>query len=225
MRQIILDTETTGLDPQSGHRLIEIACLEMIGRKLTGQQFHVYLNPQRAVDVGAFKVHGLSNEFLRDKPLFQDVVVDFLAFVDQAELIIHNAPFDVGFINSELTRLGHNGTLTDHCDILDTLVLAKKMHPGQRNSLDALCKRYNVDNSARQLHGALLDTELLAFVYLAMTGGQTHMQFEDSMGCDVAAVIPPATVDAVSLQHGVVVFADEHENQRHQAFIEKMLSR
>ena len=173
MRQIVLDTETTGLEPEQGHRIIEIGCVELIDRRLTSSSFHQYLQPDREIDAAAVEVHGITNEFLSDKPRFGDVVGDFIQYVKGAELIIHNAPFDVGFINSELSRLeGEWGKLSDHCAVVDTLVLAKKMHPGQRNSLDALCKRYSIDNSHRELHGALLDAEILADVYLAMTGGQ-----------------------------------------------------
>lgn len=180
MRQIVLDTETTGIGHEHGHRIIEIGCVEMIERKLTGQHFHVYLNPQRKVDEGAFRVHGISSEFLQDKPLFKDVLKDLLAFIEGSELIIHNAPFDVGFINAELVRAKWARTLEEHCSILDTLMMARKKHPGQRNSLDALCKRYEVDNTNRTLHGALLDAEILASVYLAMTGGQASLIFEDA---------------------------------------------
>lgn len=179
MRQIVLDTETTGLSPEDGHRIIEIGCVELLNRKLTGSRFHAYLNPQREIDQGAVDVHGLDNRFLADKPLFKQIVSDFIAFVEGAELIIHNAPFDVGFINAELKRLNSGQrAIGDYCSILDTLALAKKKHPGQRNSLDALCKRYNVKNSHRELHGALLDAEILADVYLAMTGGQSDLLLE-----------------------------------------------
>ncbi|MCP4289788.1 MAG: DNA polymerase III subunit epsilon [Gammaproteobacteria bacterium] len=173
MRQIVLDTETTGLDPAQGHRIIEIGCVEMIDRRLTGKRFHQYLQPDREIDSAAEEVHGISAEFLSDKPRFGDLVEDFLDYVRGAELIIHNAPFDVGFLNNELSllRLEHP-QIDSCCGIVDTLVMAKKMHPGQRNSLDALCKRYDIDNSQRELHGALLDSEILAEVYLAMTGGQ-----------------------------------------------------
>ncbi|MFM1896942.1 MAG: polymerase epsilon subunit [Pseudomonadota bacterium] len=176
MRQIVLDTETTGLDHQQGHRIIEIGCVELDNRRLTGRHFHRYLNPDREIEEAAIDVHGITNEFLADKPRFEQIAGDFLDFVRDAELIIHNAPFDVGFINSELTRLqsGHPA-LEACCTIVDTLALARKKHPGQRNNLDALCKRYAVDNSQRQLHGALLDAEILADVYLAMTGGQTRL--------------------------------------------------
>lgn len=176
MRQIVLDTETTGLEPSQGHRIIEIGCVELLNRRLTGNHYHQYLQPDRDIDEGAIEVHGISNEFLMDKPAFADVVEDFMSFIRGAELIIHNAPFDVGFINHELKLLGKNyGQVEEQCTILDTLALARKLHPGQKNSLDALCKRYDVDNSHRELHGALLDAEILADVYLLMTGGQTSL--------------------------------------------------
>ncbi len=176
MRQIILDTETTGLEPTQGHKIIEIGCVEMIDRKLTGNHYHVYINPHREIDDGAIEVHGITNEFLQDKPLFKDIVDDFLEYVKDSELVIHNAPFDIGFLNSELKQLAKPpGVMSDFCSVLDTLVLARQMHPGQKNSLDALCKRYFIDNSHRDLHGALLDSEILAEVYLGMTGGQTDL--------------------------------------------------
>ena len=173
MRQIVLDTETTGLEPSQGHRIIEIGCVELVNRKLTGRHYHQYINPMREIDQGAMEVHGISNEFLADKPVFEQVVADFIEFVQGAELVIHNAPFDIGFLDSELALLeGRFGKMSDHTSVIDTLVMARAMHPGQRNSLDALCRRYFVDNSARDLHGALLDSEILADVYLLMTGGQ-----------------------------------------------------
>ena len=175
MRQIVLDTETTGIGHETGHRIIEIGCVELVNRQLTGRTFHTYLNPQRAVDEGAFRVHGISDHFLQDKPLFASIVSDFLHFIDDTELVIHNAVFDVGFLNAELRRMAHPKLIETHCSVLDTLQLARKKHPGQRNSLDALCKRYDVDNAHRQLHGALLDAHLLAHLYLAMTGGQTDL--------------------------------------------------
>lgn len=186
MRQIVLDTETTGLDPKQGHRVIEIAAVEMVNRRLTGNHFHRYLNPLREIDAGAMQVHGITNEFLQDKPLFQDIVADFIEYVSGAELVIHNAPFDIGFLNSELGLLatladweGRAGTVAEYCpSVVDTLKLAKELHPGQKNNLDALCKRYLVDNSGRTLHGALLDAELLAEVYLAMTRGQESLAIE-----------------------------------------------
>ena len=179
-RQIVLDTETTGMPVTEGHRIIEIGCVELIDRKFTGREFHFYLNPQREVDAGAFAVHGLSNEFLKDKPLFSKIADSLMLFLSGAELIIHNAAFDLGFLNHEfsLTQPGFIA-LTEHCSVIDTLLLARQLHAGQRNSLDALCKRYGIDNSKRDLHGALLDSHLLAHVYLAMTGGQGN--FFDSL--------------------------------------------
>jgi len=186
MRQIVLDTETTGLEPKQGHRVIEIGCVELIERRLTGNIFHQYLQPDREIDAAAVEIHGITNDFLEDKPRFGDIAQDFLDYVSGAELIIHNAPFDVGFINHELSRFGGSwGMLEKHCSITDSLVLAKKTHPGQRNSLDALCKRYEIDNSHRELHGALLDAEILSDVYLAMTGGQTALMLDSfSAGID-----------------------------------------
>lgn len=180
MRQIVLDTETTGLEPQQGHRIIEIGCIELVSRRRTGRQFHQYLQPDREIDPGAVEVHGITNEFLVDKPRFADIADDFIAFVRGAELVIHNAPFDIGFINNEFRLLdpGHVA-VTEMCGVFDTLAHARQLHPGQRNSLDALCKRYSIDNSHRELHGALLDAEILADVYLAMTGGQAAL-FLDS---------------------------------------------
>lgn len=175
MRQIVLDTETTGLEPQLDHRIIEIGCIELVDRRPTGRVLHRYLNPDREIDAGAIEVHGLTNEFLADKPRFADIADELVEFLRGAELVIHNAPFDVGFLNAEFARLGRHGTVADHCTVLDTLEMARARHPGQRNNLDALCKRYMVDNSQRTLHGALLDAEILADVYLAMTGGQTAL--------------------------------------------------
>jgi DNA polymerase-3 subunit epsilon len=175
LKQIILDTETTGLEPSEGHRVIEIGCVELVDRRVSQNRYHQYLNPGREIEDGALEVHGISGEFLADKPVFEDVVDDFLAFVAGAELIIHNAPFDVGFIDNELALMGREDRLADHCTVLDTLEMARDLHPGQRNSLDALCKRYDVDNSSRTLHGALLDAEILGDVYLAMTGGQSDL--------------------------------------------------
>lgn len=173
MRQIVLDTETTGLDPAAGHRIIEIGCVELIDRRLSGNRFHKYLNPEREIDRGAVDVHGLDLQFLADKPRFAEIAEEFLDFVRGCELIIHNAPFDLAFLNAELDRLDRQfGRLEEHCRIIDTLELARSRHPGQRNSLDALCKRYGIDNRQRHLHGALLDAEILARVYLVMTSGQ-----------------------------------------------------
>jgi len=174
LRQIVLDTETTGLDQSDGHRMIEIGCVELIDRRLTDNRFHFYLNPDRESDEGALEVHGITTEFLADKPRFSEIADDLLAYLKDAELVIHNAPFDVGFINAEYKRLDPKWRgLEYYCAITDTLKLARKMHPGQKNNLDALCKRYEVNNAHRDLHGALLDAEILSEVYLAMTGGQT----------------------------------------------------
>ncbi len=183
MRQIVLDTETTGLSPSDGHRVIEIGAVELLNRRPTGKHFHQYLQPDRKIDPGAEEVHGISNEFLVDKPRFGDVVAEFLEFVAGAELVIHNASFDVGFLNAELARLGDGaGPIDTHCTVLDTLGMARRLHPGQRNTLDALCRRYSVDNSGRSLHGALLDAQILADVYLAMTGGQVTLLLGDDVG-------------------------------------------
>ncbi len=175
-RQIILDTETTGLEVGDGNRLIEIGAVELIERRITGKQFHYYLNPQRAIEEGALEVHGITEDFLQDKPLFVDIAQEFLEFIEGAELLIHNAAFDLGFLDAELALLATPpGQVINYATVLDTLELAREMHPGQRNSLDALCKRYEIDNSNRNLHGALLDAQILAEVYLAMTGGQTDL--------------------------------------------------
>lgn len=180
MRQIVLDTETTGLEPKQGHKIIEIGCVEMSNRRLSGETFHVYINPDRDIDDAAIEVHGITNEFLLDKPKFHEIADDFLGFVKGAELIIHNAPFDVGFLDAELQALKNNlGCIVDYCTVLDTLQLARAKHPGQKNSLDALCRRYEIDNSHRDLHGALLDAEILAEVYLAMTGGQVSLSLNN----------------------------------------------
>jgi len=176
MRQIVLDTETTGLEVSQGHRIIEIGCVELVNRKLTGRRYHQYINPMREIDEGAIAVHGITNEFLKDKPTFDIISMEFLEFLHGSELIIHNAPFDISFLNYELRMLGSDIEPLDLiCQITDTLVLAKEKHPGQRNNLDALCKRYSVDNSQRDFHGALLDAEILADVYLLMSGGQVTL--------------------------------------------------
>ncbi|MFT5720796.1 MAG: DNA polymerase-3 subunit epsilon [Motiliproteus sp.] len=176
MRQIILDTETTGLEPAGGHRVIEIGCVEMVNRRLTGRTYHQYINPQRDMPAEAQAIHGLSTEFLADKPLFKEIMGEFKEFIRGGELVIHNAPFDVGFLNNEFKLAGSgNGLISDLASVLDTLAMARSMRPGQRNTLDALCKNYLIDNSKRTLHGALLDSEILADVYLMMTGGQTSL--------------------------------------------------
>ncbi len=181
MRQIVLDTETTGLDPLQGHKIIEIGCVELGNRKLTGRHYHQYINPEREVDAGAMEVHGITNEMLVDKPVFAQIVEDFIAFVDGAELVIHNAPFDIGFIDQELKLWNARfGSIRKRCGVVDSLVLARSKHPGQKNNLDALCKRYGVDNTQRELHGALLDAEILDDVYLLMTGGQTALSLGGS---------------------------------------------
>ncbi len=194
MRQVVLDTETTGLEVRQGHRLIEIACLEMVERRLTGRRFQTYLNPDRAIDEGARQVTGIEDEFLLDKPRFGDVAGEFLAFIDGAELIIHNAAFDLAFLNAELARLPDApGTIGDRCSVLDTLAMARERYPGQRNSLDALCKRLGVDNSARELHGGLIDCQLLADVYIAMTSGQVALDlgFEKAQEERQATIVAP----------------------------------
>ena len=180
MRQVVLDTETTGLDPQQGHRIIEIGCVEIENRRITGKRFHRYLNPDREIDAAAIEVHGLTVDFLADKPRFYQIEAELLDFLGDAELIIHNAPFDMGFLNNEIGLTQSDVTSMDAiCAVLDTLVLAREKHPGQRNNLDALCKRYGVDNTQRQLHGALLDAEILADVYLLMTSGQSSFALKE----------------------------------------------
>ena len=216
MRQIVLDTETTGLEPKDGHRIIEIGCVELVGRKLTGNTFHQYLQPGREIDPGAIEVHGITNEFLADKPVFEDVV-------DGAELVIHNAPFDVGFINHELRLCGHDDQIADICGVLDTLKMARRMHPGQKNNLDALCKRYMIDNSTRDLHGALLDAEILADVYLAMTGGQVTLSLgdgqESASGAHLAQPVRRLGSDRPPLR---VIRPDADELAAHDACIENL---
>jgi DNA polymerase III subunit epsilon len=223
-RQVVLDTETTGLEPSQGHRIIEIGCVELVGRRLTRRHFHQYLQPDREIDEGALAVHGISNEFLADKPRFGDVVDRFLEFIRGAELIIHNAPFDVGFIDHELALLGEDrGRVADHASVLDSLELARSMHPGQRNSLDALCKRYQIDNSGRELHGALLDARILADVYLAMTGGQATL----SLGGEVAGADGQTAGSSLRrLPEGRprlrVIRPSDTELQAHRALLEKL---
>lgn len=199
MRQIVLDTETTGLEVRQGHRLVEIACVEMVERRLTGRHYQTYLNPDRAIDEGARQVTGIEDEFLLDKPRFAEVVGEFLAFIDGAELIIHNASFDIGFLDAELARLGNDAVrIGDRCSVLDTLAMARERYPGQRNNLDALCKRLGVDNSRRDLHGGLIDAQLLADVYLAMTSGQVafDLGFEGAAEQRDAVVMAPMALHA-----------------------------
>ncbi len=189
-RQVVLDTETTGLNVAEGHRVIEVGAVEIVDRRITGRHFHQYFNPGRGIEAGALEVHGISEEFLADKPRFEEAAGEFTDFIRGAELIIHNAPFDVGFLDQELARLAEPARVSDLCGVLDTLAIARELHPGQRNSLDALCARYAVDNSGRQLHGALLDAEILAEVYLAMTGGQATLDLgaSDRPGANRAAL-------------------------------------
>jgi DNA polymerase-3 subunit epsilon len=218
MRQIVLDTETTGLDPLLGHRIIELGAVEIVNRRITEKVFHRYLNPEREVESGALQVHGISNEFLLDKPRFRDVVKDLIDFVDGAELIIHNAPFDVAFLNAELA-LANLDQITRYCTVItDTLRMAKDLHPGKRNSLDALCERYAVDNSSRTLHGALLDAQLLAEVYLAITRGQ------DSLLMDAIEAARPAAFAALAAEHLqlIVLRATEEELAQHDARLEEI---
>ncbi|HHB12121.1 MAG TPA: DNA polymerase III subunit epsilon [Chromatiales bacterium] len=214
-RQVVLDTETTGLEVEQGHQIIEIGCVELVDRRLTGRDFHHYLRPDREIEEGAEAVHGISNAFLADKPRFADIVDEFLGYVEGAELVIHNAPFDVGFINAEIHRLGRGLKRIDElCPIVDTLVMARRRHPGQRNSLDALCKRYGIDNSQRELHGALLDARILAEVYLAMTGGQVALSLAgDPLGED-GERIRRLPADRPRLR---VIRATEDERRAHEA--------
>ena len=216
MRQIALDTETTGIGHENGHRVIEIGCIELIDRKITGKSFHTYLNPEREIDDGAFKVHGLSLDFLKNHPCFKEVMPAFLEFIDGAELIIHNAAFDVGFLNAELRRARWPKLIADHCAIYDTLEVARKKHPGQRNNLDALCKRYSVENKHRTLHGALLDAQILSHVYLAMTGGQKSLSFDEITHTKNNSL----EVEHIAVLHSTspVIFATEEELALHEAF-------
>ena len=216
IRQIVLDTETTGIDPARGHRVIEIGCVELVERKLTGNHYHVYINPQREVEEEAIQVHGITNEFLADKPVFATIADEFYEFIKGAELIIHNAPFDVGFINHEFRLLGAGrDNVADYCTVTDTLAMARAKHPGQKNNLDALCKRYHIDNSSRTLHGALLDSEILAEVYLTMTGGQRMLSLGAHEG-DAAegerSGIRRLSADRTGLK---VIKASSEEMERH----------
>ena len=221
-RQVVLDTETTGISTADDHRIIEIGCVELVNRRLTGQTFHQYINPQREIDAGAMEVHGITHEFLEDKPLFEEIVDDFIQFIDGAELIIHNAPFDVGFIDHEFSKIKtESRRVNDICTVLDTLKLARDKHPGQKNNLDALCKRYDVDNSNRELHGALLDSEILADVYLAMTGGQVSL----SLAADVTTEQKSENEVAITLKKRgplKVIKATEQELAEHQTTLERL---
>lgn len=223
MRQIILDTETTGLQTEEGHRIIEIGCIELINRKFTGKRYHQYINPERTIDEDALAVHGITQDFLQTKPVFQEVVDEFMQFISDAELIIHNAPFDVGFINYELSLSKKKWKpLTDYCRIIDTLSMARQLHVGQRNSLDALCKRYNVDNSQRDLHGALMDAHLLAQVYLAMTGGQGSL-FDGAQSIETATQeIFEVHAAQTAARNLLVVTATADELVLHEQKLQKM---
>ena len=224
LRQVILDTETTGLSPQKGDRIIEVGLLELVNRRPSGRSLQFYFNPDRIVDAGALRVHGIGNEFLQDKPRFYELVEQIMDFIKGAELIIHNAEFDLGFLNHELSLLRRNpyGKIEDHCPILDSLVLARKLHPGQRNSLDALCKRYEINNQHRELHGALLDAEILAQVYLAMTGGQEKLFAEAEAVTDtqINQHRPESIKQAYDL---ILVEATPIELAAHQAYVERLV--
>ena len=216
-RQIILDTETTGLDVTRNHKIIEIGCIELIDRKFTGNKFHMYLNPMREIDQGAISVHGITNEFLKDKPLFNDVKKDLIEFIDGSELVIHNAPFDIGFLEHEFKRAKQKVEISSICKIFDTLVFARKLHPGQKNSLDALCKRYGVDNSSRDFHGALLDARILGDVYLLMTGGQTSFDLAKNID-DKKEIIGERTNNVKS----PIFRANEEELREHNKLCSKI---
>ncbi len=221
MRQIVLDTETTGLEPELDHRIIEVGCVELVNRRKSKNDFQRYVNPQRDIDEAAIEVHGITKEFLANKPLFSDIAEDLLNYLRDAELIIHNSAFDVSFLNHELARIGSNLKIEDYCTVTDTLSMARKTYPGQRNSLDALCKRYGIDNSQRTYHGALLDAEILADVYLAMTGGQTALTLSldtsyqqnpnNNLGADVNGPGP-----------GKIIYANEEELRSHEAWLDRL---
>jgi DNA polymerase III subunit epsilon len=222
MRQIVLDTETTGLSPLQGHRIIEIGCIEIINRRPTGREYHRFVNPERDIDEGAERVHGISREELEGHPRFAEIADELLAFIRGAELVIHNADFDVGFLEHELSLMKHlQPLISQHARVLDTLTLAREMHPGQRNSLDALCKRYCIDSSRREVHGALIDAELLANVYLAMTGGQTALLLEPEPAEDAFAAGTAEVVRSDDL-HLVVIRASAGELAAHRAFLQRM---
>jgi len=222
MRQIVLDTETTGLEHSQGHRIIEIGCVELIDRKLTGRHYHQYINPQRDIDDGAAEVHGITQDFLADKPLFSEIAQEFLEFISGAELIIHNAPFDLGFLDAEFKLLnqGH-AKINTLCGVIDTIVMARKKHPGQKNNLNALCKRYGVDNSQRDLHGALLDSEILADVYLLMTGGQTALRLgaDEQAGAEGQVRVNHVSSERRRLK---VIHANEEELVAHQDTLQQL---
>jgi len=220
MKQIILDTETTGLDIQSGNRVIEIGCVEIIDRKFTGREFHTFLNPERAVEPGAFKVHGRSNDFLSDKPIFKDVYIDFLNFIKESELLIHNADFDISFLNNEFKLSELPNSVEEHVnDIVDTLGMARQLHPGQRNSLDVLTDRYNIQGYDRSYHGALLDSKILGEVYLAMTGGQTKLNFNEAIEKKELLLKEDFKNNSISLTK---VAVSQEEEKDHQEYLDKI---
>jgi DNA polymerase III subunit epsilon len=231
MRQIVLDTETTGLEPSEGHRIIEIGCVELLNRRFTGNTYHQYIKPDREIDAAAIEIHGITNESLADKPVFAEVAKEFLEFVGGAELIIHNAAFDVGFINHELARASNETTSAEPdappahieqlCTVIDSLVLARSLHPGQKNDLDSLCRRYGVDNSQRTFHGALLDAEILADVYLAMTGGQTTL-FEDPHAASAAGGWESELKRIHDKPPLLVIVASETDQAAHLAWLEEI---
>lgn len=226
MRQIVLDTETTGLQLSEGHRIIEIGCIELVNRKITTNRFHQYINPERLIDDGAHAVHGITNQFLEDKPKFKDIAQALMDFIKGDELIIHNAPFDVGFINDELKRLPQSwGSLMDYCRVIDTLALARQIHVGQRNSLDALCKRYRIDNSQRELHGALLDAHLLAQVYLAMTGGQGSFFEELNLGDITSQHVTSEIKKTKEARNLHVIKASAEELAQHDDYLQMILKK
>lgn len=232
MRQIILDTETTGIDPKEGHRIIEIGAVEVINRRLTGRHYHQYINPERLIDSEAIEVHGITDERVAQEPKFIDIVDAFWDFVKGAELVIHNAPFDVGFIDHELAMVNAQreqalGPVREFCGVLDTLQMARQRHPGQRNNLDALCKRYDIDNTQRVLHGALLDAEILAEVYLAMTGGQTALMLgsqENTDQKDKSTTTSASNVKHIDVPEGSlrVVMPSEAEMEAHQRKLDQL---
>jgi len=220
LRQIVLDTETTGIG--EGHKIVEIGCIELIDRKFTGRQYHQYVNPQRLVDPEAMEVHGITDEFLEDKPVFGQIANEFIEFISGGQLVIHNAPFDVGFMDREFGQLSGYPKTTDICTVLDTLALARKIHPGQRNSLDALCRRYGIDNSHRELHGALLDSEILADVYLLMTGGQTNLILDSSTTSKTAltASTDKSIINADLASQLIILGMNEEEQTEHKNVLE-----
>lgn len=221
-RQIVLDTETTGLEVTQGHRIIEIGCVEIVNRRITGRHYHQYVHPERDIDAGAMEVHGITLEFLAGKPVFPEVAEEFIDFIKGAELIIHNAPFDVGFIDAELAKLeGASTRLSEICAVIDTLQMARHKHPGQRNNLDALCQRYEIDNTSRSLHGALLDAEILAEVYLAMTGGQASLGLSAEAGDNASTDGGPESTAGIrrlpnNRKPLPVISASREECQRHE---------